>query len=159
MGMISNPVSGFKILVQNMRRAKAFPFCALFLILPALGYGRDHSLFAERCIAANSGADSVKCLEDVFYKTEYEIAQLERRILAKLKHQRRTGAIGSAHHELAVSSLKEASAKFRKFSERHCDFVLGASGAVASGSGQVRWRCLIRLNDLRIKDLEGNLLE
>ena len=119
--------------------------------------GGEHDAAAKQCIAENGGAGSIDCLERLYYQTERDITRLEKKIIAHLRHQRKNDELTGTHFELAVSSLKDASTKFRTFSARQCDYAVGASGAVASGSGQVRWRCLIELNDWRIWRLAGEL--
>lgn len=120
-------------------------------------YGGGHAARAERCIAENSGADSVACLERLHQQTQRKIRRLESTILARLERRREAGELTETHHQLAVSSLREAAKAYAGFSARQCDFAVGASGAVASGSAQVRWSCLIRLADSRIRDLDAIL--
>ena len=111
----------------------------------------------ERCIAANSGAGSVACLEAIFWGTQRSIARQEKALLAGLRQQRQAGELTGTHHELAAAALADAAKKFESFRERQCDFALGASGAAASGAEQVRWQCRIRLNAWRIEFLKGPL--
>ena len=111
----------------------------------------------DDCASKSSGAGLSECLENIFLETQQDIRRSEKAVLYKLKKQRQAGDLMDTNYELAVSSLNDASKKFAKFSERQCDFAVGASGAVASGSSQVRWRCLIRLNDWRIQYLKSVL--
>jgi len=107
---------------------------------------QDHALAVEQCIAENSGAGSVACFEKIFLENQRKITGLERALIRALKQKRQTDDFGETHYQLAVSSLRDASKKFAAFSQRQCDFAIGASGATASGSDQVRWPCLIRLS-------------
>jgi hypothetical protein len=136
-----------------------FIIATLYSILAPTAHAQDHVLAVEKCISENSGAASVDCLEKIFWKTQKKIGILEEAILTRLAKKREADDLTSVHYVLAVSSLKDASKKFVKFSERQCDFALGASGAVASGSGIVRWSCLIQLNDWRIQYLSAVLLK
>ncbi|MFT3777909.1 MAG: hypothetical protein QM772_06465 [Ottowia sp.] len=132
---------------------------ALCFVFPQTSHAQAHTLVVKQCIAENSGASSIDCLEKSFRETQRNIARLEKGILDKLKRKLRANDITKTHYELAVSSLVDASKKFARFGERQCDFSIGASGAVASGSGQVRWSCLIQLNDWRIQYLDAVLSE
>jgi len=134
-------------------------FLALCFTCSQASSAQDHALAVEQCIAENSGAESAECLQKIFRKNKRNIANLEKAILRELKQKRRADDLGDAHYRLAVSSLKDSSKKFAAFSEQQCDFATGASGAVASGGGQVRWSCLIRLGDWRIQYLRGILTQ
>ena len=133
---------------------RACLFGLLCLLGATLAHGGGHAARAERCIAENSGADSAACLEKVHAQTQQEIRRLQRAILARLARQREAGELTETHHQLAVSSLRAATKSYAGFSAQQCDFAVGASGAMASGSAQVRWSCLIRLADSRISYLE-----
>lgn len=63
-------------------------------------------------------------------------------------------SITETHYNLAISSLTDASEQFVKFAEYQCNYAVGASGAVASGSRQINLSCLIQLNDWRIQYLK-----
>jgi hypothetical protein len=120
---------------------------------------QQHDASVEECIAGHSGADSLECLEKKFFQAQKRMASLEKKIRGQLNILFKIHNLTGAHHEMAVSSLKDASRKFAKFSERQCDFATGASGAAASGAGQIRWSCLIQLNDWRIRHLQVVLAE
>ena len=137
-----------------MPRLTPLIFSAL-CVLPVAAQAHDHAAAMERCIAEQSGAPSVACLEAVFWDTQRHIARLEKTLLAGLRQQRQAGELTGTHHELAASSLVDAAKKYEAFRERQCDFALGASGAAASGAEQVRWQYRIRLNDWRIDYLTG----
>ncbi|WP_374350320.1 lysozyme inhibitor LprI family protein [Chitinimonas sp.] len=113
----------------------------------------DYPARAEECIAANSGAGSIDCLQSLFYVTTGRIAGLENGIAKKLASKRHRDEITPTHHQYALAALRDAGRKFSRFAARQCEFSVGASGAVASGSGQVYWSCRIRLNAQRIVDL------
>lgn len=118
----------------------------------------DSAALVEDCIAANSGAGSVACLEKVMVTSQKEIARLEADLLGRLLSKVNRDDITHAHYKQAVSSLAHAAKRFEQFRESQCDFVVGASGAVASGSQQVRYSCRIELNDWRIAYLRQTLL-
>ncbi|MDR2173311.1 MAG: hypothetical protein LBE32_03795, partial [Burkholderiales bacterium] len=114
-------------------------FC---LIFSHACLAQDHAAAAEQCIAENSGASSLDCLQKIYRQIQQEIAGLQKTIQIRLKEKRQAGDLIQTHYESAFSSLADASKKYAAFSERQCDFESAASGAAASGYGQVRWRCL-----------------
>lgn len=122
-----------------------------------VAHAGEHAPQAARCIAENSGAASLECLEKTYWQAQGEIRRMEAAIIARLARERKAGTLTASHHEMAVSSLRDAARQFDRFSARQCDFAQGASGAVASGGGQVRWSCLIELADWRIQYLGTRL--
>ncbi|QRY78943.1 DUF1311 domain-containing protein [Pseudomonas sp. PDNC002] len=123
---------------------------ALVLLgLPALAFARDFIAEGEDCIAGNSGAASVECLERLYYESNQEIRRLEDRFVAQARQRRRNDDIGETHYALAVSAMRDASRRFQKFSERQCDAEVAYFGGVASGYGQGRFTCLLNLNEGR----------
>ncbi|MGE9763986.1 lysozyme inhibitor LprI family protein [Pseudomonas sp. PDM20] len=121
----------------------------LLLALPALALARDFPAEGEDCIAANSGADSVQCLTQLYYQSNLELHHLEERLVERSAQRLRDDQITRTHHEQAVSSLRDAARRYAKFSERQCDFAVGYAGAAASGAQQVFYSCLLRLNQQR----------
>ncbi|MBB4863983.1 hypothetical protein HNP46_002843 [Pseudomonas nitritireducens] len=121
----------------------------LLLALPALAAARDFPAEGEECIVANSGAESVQCLTQLYDQSNHELRRLEDRLVAQSAQRLREDRITRTHHEQAASSLRDAARRYAKFSERQCDFEVGYSGAAASGAGQVFYRCLLRLNQQR----------
>ncbi|WP_157462805.1 hypothetical protein [Curvibacter gracilis] len=119
--------------------------------------GQDHALAVDQCIAERSGADSVICIEKIKQNSQAELRRLERATVLKLKKQSTAGDITVTHYQMAVSALNKASTEFARFSAHQCEFSVGASGAVASGSGQVRGACHVQLNDWRIQYLKMEL--
>jgi hypothetical protein len=132
-----------------------FTFLISCIIFLNTSHAQNHTLAVDQCITENSGADSVDRLQNIYWKIQRSISKQEHVILVKLKKKRQADDLTDTHYKLAVSSLMDASKKFTKFRERQCDFAVGASGAVASGSGQVRWSCLIRLADWRFQYLKS----
>lgn len=126
-----------------MRRA------LLLLVLPTLAQARDFPAEGAACIAANSGAESVQCLTQLYYQSNGELRRLEDRIVARSAERQRVDLITATHHQQAVSALRDAARRYARFSERQCDFEVGYSGAAASGARQVFFRCLLRLNEGR----------
>jgi hypothetical protein len=121
----------------------------LLLVVPALASCRDYVAEAEGCIAANSGAGSVECLQRLYQDSNLEIRRLENRIVANSRKREQDGTITGAHREQAASSMRDAARRFRKFSERQCSFEVGYAGAAASGARQVFFSCLLRFNEER----------
>lgn len=136
-----------------MRLVRLVPL--FFLVIPALAFGRDYLADAEECIAAYSGAGSTDCLRRLYYDSNLEIRRLEDRIVAQSRKREQDHTITGAHHEQAASSMRDAARRFGKFSERQCNFEVGYTGAVASGAGQVFFRCLLRFNEERKAYLDG----
>lgn len=134
-----------------MRRA------LLLLVLPTLAQARDFPAEGEACIAANSGADSVQCLTQLYYQSNRELRGLEDRLVTRSAERQREGQITSTHHQLAASALRDAARRYARFSERQCDFEVGYAGAAASGAQQVFYACLLRLNEGRRDYLRGVL--
>lgn len=130
-----------------MRLVRLVPF--FLLAIPAFAFGRDYIADAEECITANSGAGSTDCLRRLYYESNLEIRRLEDQIVAQSRKREQDDTITEAHHEQAVSSMRDAARKFGKFSERQCSFEVGYAGAVASGARQVFFRCLLRFNEER----------
>lgn len=129
----------------------------LLLALPVLAVARDFPAEGEACIAANSAADSVHCLTQLYYQSNHELRRLEDRLVAYSTQRLRDDRITRTHHEQAVSSLRDAARRYATFSERQCDFEVCYSGAAASGAQQVFYRCLLRLNQGRRDYLQGAL--
>jgi len=136
-------------------KLRLFLLAALCFAFFQQAYAHNNRVAVKQCIEENSGADSIECLQKIFWKTQQNIAKLEKAILNHLTKQWQADNLTQTHYQMAVSSLRDASKKFAKFSERQCDFAIGESGAVASGSAQVRWSCLIELNDWRIQYLKA----
>lgn len=129
----------------------------IFLLLPVLAFGRDFIAEGSCCIASNSGAGSVDCLRHLYYESNLVIRRLEDEIVALARQKRRKNDIGQRHYELAVSAIRDASRRFQKLSERQCEAEVGYYGAVASGTGQVYYNCLLVLNEGRKTYLLGVL--
>lgn len=144
----------FSLHLQRPVKCAYFLCSVLWCAAAAQAHGHDHAKQADNCIAANSGADSVECLEKLLYETKAQIGWLENSLHATLRHALKIDDIGNTHFLMGATGLRDASKKFYEYSERQCDFDLGLSGAGASGSGQVYYSCLIRLNDDRANYLE-----
>ena len=115
----------------------------------AISSGSDTRASIEECFGSYSGAGSVDCLEHLYHNTNLQIRRMENQIVAQSRKRWLDGAITGTHDELAVSSMRDAARRFKKFSERQCDFEIGFSGAAASGSGQVWYKCLLKFNEER----------
>jgi hypothetical protein len=114
---------------------------------------------AGTCIAENSGAGSIECLEKLYQLTEDEILELDKKILDSLETKLKQNDITQVHYQSALSSLKKSVRKFKSYRNDSCDFAANYSGAVASGYQQVRWKCLIEKNQLRIVFLKNQLIK
>lgn len=117
----------------------------------------DRERAAQACIAERSGAESVECLMALAQAADAERLVLEDAFLARAQTRLDTNDIGETHHALATSELRSASHAFADYAEHQCEAEVGLSGAVASGSGQIHWRCKIRLYDARIAHLRTSL--
>lgn len=135
--------------------------CGLWLLtipLNSLALGPavpDYEAQAAACIEAHSGAEAQDCLEQCFLASRQALKREEQAILTQLQAFRDRDELGNTHHALAAASLRQAGAGHQAYAAAHCDFAVGASGAVASGSALVRWRCLIALNQQRLKLLQS----
>jgi uncharacterized protein YecT (DUF1311 family) len=114
---------------------------------------------AATCIAENSGAGSIECLEKLYQSTEDELLTLDKHILDSLESKLKQNDITQVHYQSALSSLKKSAVKFKSYRDSSCDFAANYSGAVASGYQQVRWTCLIEKNQLRIVFLKNQLIK
>lgn len=45
-----------------------FVLLAIYIIMPSVTFGQNHTSAIEECIIANSGVDSIECLESIFLK-------------------------------------------------------------------------------------------
>lgn len=108
----------------------------------------------EACIGENSGADSVTCLAQLFYRSERQLAQLELQFRRTMRQRRAKDELPETHHKLALVELAQASANFKRYRERECYFIAYNAGGVASGFQQVRYACLIQANQHRIQLLQ-----
>jgi hypothetical protein len=107
----------------------------------------------------DSGAGTVACMKSLYDDSTLEIRRLEDQIVARARQRRQRNDIFDSQAAQAVSSLRDAARRFKKFSVRQCDFETGYSGAVASGFGEVRFGCLLQLNEERKAYLRGILNE
>jgi hypothetical protein len=133
---------------------KSILMLAFALLTPLSGACKNHSEAVEHCIAQNSGADSVDCLNKIFDSTVLKIDMLEQDAREQVLRRLLVDRIGETHYDMSISALDGAAENFDAFSHHQCEFVVGNSGAVASGSGQIYWSCRIGLNDQRIEYLE-----
>lgn len=136
-----------------------FILLIIYITIPSITFGQNHTSAIEECIIANSGVDSIECLESIFFETKQDIIKLEKKIIDNIAKKQQTNSITETHYNLAISSLSDASENFFKFAEYQCNYSVGASGAVASGGSQINLSCLIQLNDWRIQYLETILAE
>lgn len=115
----------------------------------------DYELEAAACVEAHSGAEAQDCLKQCFLASRQALTREKQAILARLQELRNQDELGHTHYALAAAALRKAGAGHQAYAAAHCDFAVGASGAVASGSALVRWRCLIELNQQRLKLLQS----
>ena len=127
---------------------------AATLSLPGMASERARDEAAEACIAENSGADSVDCLMAIANAANAERLALEAAFFARAQTRLDANDIGETHHGIAVADMRSAAHAFEDYAEHQCEAEVGLSGAVASGSGQIRWSCKIRLIDDRIAHLQ-----
>lgn len=98
----------------------------------------------DDCIASNSGADSIICLEDMLRDTDAEWNSLEKKIIASLERKLKSQDLTATHFSAALASFKQSHNDFEKFRETACNFVAYSSGAVASGYQQHLLGCMNR---------------
>lgn len=98
----------------------------------------------DDCIASNSGAGSVICLEEMLRDTDFEWISLEKKIIASLERKLKIQDLTATHLSAALVSFKQSHNDFEKFRENTCNFVAYSSGAVASGYQQHLLGCMNR---------------
>lgn len=104
---------------------------------------------AEVCIAENSGAGSIECLEKLYKTLNQELDQLDQDVLESLEIRDKNDIITSVHYESAVTAFKKSVEDFKHYRESSCNFRTYYSGAVASGYGQVLYKCLIEQTEMQ----------
>lgn len=99
----------FSLHFQRPVRCAYFLCSVLWCAAAAQAHGHDHAKQAKYCIAANSGADSVECLEKLLYETKAQISRLENSLHATLRHALKIDDIGITYFETGAKGLRDAS--------------------------------------------------
>lgn len=138
------------------------PHPSLLLLLLCLGHtaasaASMQQTSAEACIAANSGADSLNCLEQLHHSVQNKIQQQQSLLQKNWRKHRDSEELTNQHYQQAISESRLANRYFAEFSHKHCLARIGASGAVASGAGQIYWTCRIELAQQHLSNLTTQL--
>lgn len=120
----------------------------LFLMLISSSVLAEEMSIAETCIAENSGAGSVECLQKLYEKLNQELDQLNRDLLLSLEQRDKQDHITSTHYEHSLAAFKRSILDFKLYRKSSCDAQTYYSGAVASGYSQVLYKCLISQTEI-----------
>lgn len=116
----------------------------IFLLISAENSAADIKLSpAQACIATNSGADSVICLQQLEAGLQQKIRRQQAALQKRWRSLRDAGELTETHYQVAVTESRLANRAFLQFTTNQCQAMTGARGAVASGYGQVYWTCRI----------------
>lgn len=135
---------------------------SLWLFLLSLGHSAASAAStqhtsADTCIAANSGADSLICLEQLHQSVQNKIQRQQGLLQKNWRKRRDSEELTHQHYQQAISESRLANRHFAEFSHKTCLARVGASGAVASGAGQIYWSCRIDWAQQRLTELSKQL--
>lgn len=117
----------------------------------------DEDTSVDDCIAGNSGAESVDCLKEIYQELNQELEQLNRSFVSRLEQRDRQDIITTIHYQESLSAFKRSILDFKLYRKSSCDAQTYYSGAVASGYGQVLYRCLITQTKIHNQFLKTTL--
>jgi uncharacterized protein YecT (DUF1311 family) len=126
------------------------------MLMPPMA-NSGNQLAAQQCIAQNSGAESIVCLERLYYLGTRKIAITESQVKSALRKRKANGDLSQTHYEAAMAEFKKSSSFFNQYRDRTCYFAASATDGAASGYSQVLYSCLIEENERRIDFLNGIL--
>jgi hypothetical protein len=113
----------------------------------------------ETCIAENSGAASITCLDSLYQKSEFDRQAMKKQLQASLRARLLKGDITQVHYDSALAALKKSWVEFASYRDSICLVIANYSGAVASGYQQIYLGCLIEKNQLQIKSTHSLITE
>jgi uncharacterized protein YecT (DUF1311 family) len=102
----------------------------------------------DLCFEQYSGVGSVECLEKIYQSMNQELDQLNANVLLSLGERDRQDIITVNHYDLALPAFKRSILDFKLYRKSSCDAQTYYSGAVASGSSQVLYKCLISQTEI-----------
>lgn len=129
----------------------------LFLILISSSVLAEEMSSAEACIAENSGAGSIECLEKLYKTLNQELDELNKEVVSSLEERNRQNIITVNHYDSALLAFNRSILDFKLYRENCCNFSTYYSGGVASGYAQVLYTCLIKQTEIRTEFLELKL--
>lgn len=131
----------------------------ILVCLSSLSHAQSEQIAAEQCIAQHSGSDSLICLERILAKTDKKIKQASTTLVQQLKQAHQNENLSTTHYQQAVRALGQSQRTFNAFSQQYCEFKVGVSGAVASGSSQIYQTCRIALNEWHLQQLRSRFIK
>jgi uncharacterized protein YecT (DUF1311 family) len=120
----------------------------LFLILISSSVLAEEMSPAETCIAENSGAGSIECLQKLYETVNQQLYQLNRDLISNLEERDKQDEITHVHYQSALAAFKRSVLDFKLYRESSCNTLTYYTGAVASGYGQHLYQCLISQTEI-----------
>lgn len=115
----------------------------LMFLIPINAFATDE---IDKCASAVDHVSMRKCLEDAATRVNNELTKTENRLIASLESWDQD----QNWKDKAIVGFKDASAAFRSFQKKQCDFE-ASTAAGGNAAGDLRLECIYRMAKDRVK--------
>lgn len=130
----------------------------LISVMSSQVVARDVSTTINDCIAENSGAGGIDCLQAILNDMDKKLHSAHQEVMKNLKQKWQQHSITETHYLAASEKLQATEELLKRYRESLCDALASSTGAVASGYQDYRLACLIRYTQSHIESIQHEFL-